>query len=219
MTSHLEQFFYGSPSVHIKVRKKPMKVLALGMGRSGTESLSKALSILGYSRVYHGFDMGKSEPPSWEQWVQLARRKWGRRDNSRGDSGISVLDLDAIIGDCEAVTGSQTAMLARELIKAYPEAKVILNFRESDKWYRSATDTFGVVMSGLKYSVLPYFNAQLYWRKRYYEEMLQTYFHGSLATNGKWVYEEHCAKIRGLVDGDRLLEWQVQDGWDPLCRY
>jgi hypothetical protein len=21
------------------------------------------------------------------------------------------------------------------------------------------------------------------------------------------------------VDGDRLLEWQVQDGWDPLCRY
>lgn len=216
---HLEHWVYGSRPIPAKVREKPMKVLALGMGRSGTESLSKALAILGYYRVYHGFDMGNTKPPSWEAWVKLARRKWGTQGIAGGDTGISVADLDAILGDCEAVTGSQTAMLAQEVIKAYPEAKVILNVRASDKWYQSASSTFGLIMSGYEYFLLPYFHSQLYWRQRYYQEMLQEYFHGSFADNGKWVYEEHCAKIRGLVPCDQLLEWQVEDGWVPLCRY
>jgi hypothetical protein len=25
--------------------------------------------------------------------------------------------------------------------------------------------------------------------------------------------------IRGLVPKDRLLEWYVEDGWDPLCKF
>ncbi|KAE8382390.1 hypothetical protein BDV26DRAFT_288671 [Aspergillus bertholletiae] len=219
MASRLETFLYSTPSGPPRVREKPMKVIALGMGRSGTESLSKALRIIGYNRVYHGFDMGNSNPPTWEQWVKLARRKWGGNGCTGGDTGILGTDLDAIIGDCEAVTGSQIAVLGREFINAYPDAKVILNVRDSDQWHRSACNTFGVLMSGLGYSMLPYFHPQLYWRKRYYEEMIQAYFHGSLADNGKWVYEEHCAKIRGLVHHEQLLEWQVQDGWEPLCRF
>lgn len=25
--------------------------------------------------------------------------------------------------------------------------------------------------------------------------------------------------IRGLVPKDRLLEWSVEDGWEPLCKF
>lgn len=25
--------------------------------------------------------------------------------------------------------------------------------------------------------------------------------------------------IRGLVPPDRLLEWSVEDGWEPLCKF
>lgn len=30
---------------------------------------------------------------------------------------------------------------------------------------------------------------------------------------------EHCNMIRGLVPKERLLEWYVEDGWDPLCKF
>ena len=42
--------------------------------------------------------------------------------------------------------------------------------------------------------------------------------HG-LLKNGKWIYREHCAMVRGLVPADRLLEWSVEDGWEPLCKF
>lgn len=30
---------------------------------------------------------------------------------------------------------------------------------------------------------------------------------------------EHCNMIRGLVPKERLLEWSVEDGWEPLCEF
>jgi hypothetical protein len=215
----LERWLYPVPSPSKRVRQKPMEVLALGMSRSGTESLRQALFILGYDHVYHGFDVPESSPPSWEAWVRLARRKWGGRGTTAGETGITREDLDAIVGHCNAITDQQGAMFALEMAEAYPEAKVILNRRETGPWYRSVVSTFGVTMTGFKYHVLPYFSAQLYWRKRYYEEILEAYFHGSLVKNGSWVYREHCAKIRGLVPPDQFLEWEAKDGWEPLCKY
>lgn len=32
-------------------------------------------------------------------------------------------------------------------------------------------------------------------------------------------HPEHCNMIRGLVPKERLLEWTVQDGWEPLCKF
>ena len=30
---------------------------------------------------------------------------------------------------------------------------------------------------------------------------------------------EHCNMIRGLVPAERLLEWSVEGGWEPLCKF
>jgi hypothetical protein len=35
----------------------------------------------------------------------------------------------------------------------------------------------------------------------------------------KEVYSQHYAQIRKLVPKGRLLEYQVQDGWEPLCKF
>ena len=42
---------------------------------------------------------------------------------------------------------------------------------------------------------------------------------GDFEKNGKRVYREHNDKIRSLVSPDRLLEYQIQDGWKPLCDF
>ena len=36
---------------------------------------------------------------------------------------------------------------------------------------------------------------------------------------GKTVHEQHSALIQQLVPKERLLEWNIEDGWDPLCRF
>lgn len=30
---------------------------------------------------------------------------------------------------------------------------------------------------------------------------------------------EHEAMIKGLVPKERLLEWYIEDGWEPLCKF
>lgn len=38
-------------------------------------------------------------------------------------------------------------------------------------------------------------------------------------TNGKAVYREHYASVRALVPKERLLEYEVKEGWAPLCEF
>lgn len=215
----VERWLYNVPQKPPQTRTKPMKVLALGMSRSGTESLRRALQMLGYDHVYHGFDIFEPGPPTWRDWVMLGRRKYGMHGSAEsGDSGLGRDDFDAILGHSEAVTDQPCTLFAAELIRAYPEALVVLNRRDVDPWYQSACKVFTPLTTGLFYHVFPWFHAGLYWESRYVSDCFQQFFYHSLPRHGKWVYEEHCAKIKGLAPPDRLLEWTVDDGWDPLCK-
>ncbi|KAL2818733.1 hypothetical protein BDW59DRAFT_181869 [Aspergillus cavernicola] len=218
----LEKWLYRSPTPPPRPRTKPMQVLALGMSRSGTESLRRALITLGYDHVYHGFDMSESTPMQWKQWALLGRRKYGLSGTShKGDPGFTRDDFDAIIGHAEAVTDQPCAIFAPELIRLYPEAKVILNYRDVDSWYESITALILPHARGFWYHVLPWFQTDMYWAVQYTVHCFNQYFYGSLERNGKWVYEQHSATIRGMLvdEPERLLVWRVQDGWEPLCEF
>lgn len=39
------------------------------------------------------------------------------------------------------------------------------------------------------------------------------------AANGRRDYERHNARVRALVPAERLLEYHVSDGWEPLCAF
>ncbi|KAL4914310.1 hypothetical protein BDW62DRAFT_145109 [Aspergillus aurantiobrunneus] len=216
----LEKWLYTTTPHLERSRTKPMQVLALGMSRSGTESLRRALVILGYDHVYHGFDMSESTPMQWKQWALLGRRKFGIVGTTpKGDPQISREDFDEIIGHAEAVTDQPCSIFAAELIKAYPEAKVILNHRDLGSWYQSITALILPHTRGFWYHVLPWFQSDMYWAVQYTIHCFNMHFYGSLERNGKWVYEQHLATVKGLVEPDKLLVWKVQDGWEPLCRF
>ncbi|KAL4936043.1 hypothetical protein BDV06DRAFT_205770 [Aspergillus oleicola] len=220
--SLIEEWLYRIPPQPPRPRTKPMQVLALGMSRSGTESLRRALQILGYDHVYHGFDMSESFPMQWKQWALLGRRKFGCVGTShQGDGAISRSDFDEILGHAEAVTDQPCSIFATELIEAYPEAKVILNHRDVDSWYESITALILPHARGFWYHVLPWFQADMYWAVQYTIHCFNMHFYGNLERNGKWVYRQHSATIRGALadEPDRLLVWTVQNGWEPLCKF
>ncbi len=104
---------YDEPNI---VRDRPMQVLALGLSRCGTESLKFALEDLGYKGVYHGFEVKGDQCMVWS-------RLW---DAKTGGSGRKpgVEDFDRLIGNYEAVTDAPCNMFGKEMIEAYPDAKV-----------------------------------------------------------------------------------------------
>lgn len=59
-----------------------------------------------------------------------------------GNTTFTAEDFDPLIGHSVAVTDAAGSVFAAELIGAYPDAKVVLNYRKDlDKWHHSATTT------------------------------------------------------------------------------
>jgi hypothetical protein len=54
---------------------KPMQILALGLPRSGTDSLHSAWLILRYKCVWHGFDLPSTPPDDCAIWVPFLQAK------------------------------------------------------------------------------------------------------------------------------------------------
>ena len=195
-----------------------MRVLALGLSRSGTDSLRQALLQLGYDHTYHGFDAPVT-PGETELWHRLALKKYSAPD---GDADISADDFDQILAHCEAVTDSPAAIFAAELIKAYPDAKVILNTRRDlEKWYESHLTAFGPIHGILAMYVRSWFCAESYWLWKCFEMPFYHFYYDDFKATAKWRYREHVAMTKGIMQGQegRMLEWSVEDGWGPLCDF
>lgn len=70
-------------------------------------------------------------------------------------------------------------------------------------------------------NVSDFSSAELFWTRQFVTRtLLPGFFRGSFASNGVWTYQEHVALVRGLgLPRERLLEWSVRDGWQPLCEF
>ncbi|CEL10079.1 hypothetical protein ASPCAL13206 [Aspergillus calidoustus] len=202
-------------------RTKPMQILAVGISRSGTESLREALHILGFKHTHHGFDT-ILPPYDLEEIYRLLKRKY-----TPGSPNLTAEDFDTFLWDCVGVSDLHAAEFAPELISAYPDAKVILNTRRDlDAWYTSMEATMGYFDANpVDWDwVTSWFCAELFWvRQCMCRTLMPRFFGGSFAENGMDVYKEHVEMVRALMkvrgEQGRLLEWSVEDGWGPLCEF
>ncbi|KAI9040819.1 sulfotransferase family protein [Aspergillus affinis] len=194
-------------------RTVPMKVLALGVGRTGTASLRIALERLGYLKCYHMMSASVENPPDCLMWHDALAAKY----DGVGEFGRK--EWDQLLGECQAVCDWPACAFAKELIEAYPNAKVILTTREVNSWHASVMKTVWWRVSDPEHSFVSNFS----WAAGMYYPMLnkffQTFFRGDFPNKGKQVYEDHVAEIRSMVPPERLLEYQIGDGWGPLCEF
>ncbi|KAL3475531.1 hypothetical protein BJX99DRAFT_157738 [Aspergillus californicus] len=228
LPDNLLHLLYNVPTQPLQ-RKEPMQVLAVGISRSGTESLQQALHTLGYNHTHHGFDT-LLPPYDLQNVYRLLKKKYatpptpGSTPGSTPGPKLTAEDFDTILGNSVGVCDLFAAEFAPELIAAYPDAKIILNTRKDlDAWHKSMQATMGYFDTNPADWdwVKSWFCAELFWvRQAMCRTMMPTFFRGSFASNGKWVYEQHVAMIRGLgIAPERILEWSVEDGWEPLCAF
>ncbi len=198
-----------------RTRTTAMRVLAVGPSRSGTGSLREALLQLGYDYTYHGFDT-VVHPEDDILWNRLRLKR-----EQQGPDSLTAADFDQVIGHCAAITDHAAAAFALDLIAAYPEAKVILNVRKDvDAWHRSVMQTLMPLHRSWKFWVRSWFCSELFWvQESFMRGNWNLFYKGDFEKNSRIVLKEHCNAIRAHVAPDRLLEWEIHDGWESLCQF
>ena len=204
--------------VPCRSRTVPLQVLAVGPSRSGTASLRAALLELGYQHTYHGFDPTLN-PGDDIVWHRLRLKQQASR--RAGQNLVTAADFDKVIGHCAAITDHAAAAFAPELIAAYPEAKVILNVRRDlDAWHDSVMRALVPLQNSWIFWVRSWFCAELFWlQESFFRGNWRGFYRGSFEKNSRRVLEDHCRLVRSLVPPGRLLEWDVGDGWETLCKF
>lgn len=190
-----------------------MKVLALGLGRTGTASLRDALKILGYTDTYHMMSASVENPPDCLCWQDAFAAKY----EGRGTFGRK--QWDALLGHCQAVCDWPAVAFSKELVEAYPEAKVIITTRDVDSWHKSVLKTVNWRANDPELKTLANFD----WSAGLYQPMLANFwkyfFYNDFENRGKERFDDYYNEIRELVPAGELLEYRVSSGWRPLCEY
>jgi hypothetical protein len=180
-----------------------MDVIGVGFGRTGTLSLKVALEQLGFGPCMHMLPL-LDDPERASLFHRAAD----------GD----LASLDKALTDHRSTVDWPGAYFWRELTDRHPDAKVVLTVRDPERWYDSAhrtifqaamhspADADAFAAAGLEMA------RELVWERT---------FGGRFADreHAVRVFTEHNEAVRREVPAERLLEFEVAQGWQPLCDF
>ena len=173
-----------------------------------------AMKQLGYMDTYHMMNCSIENPPDALMWMDALTAKYEGEGKK-----FTREDWDQLLGNAQAVCDWPSIAFAKELIEAYPEAKVVLTNRDVHSWHASTMRTVYWRVTDHELRWLSNFD----WAASMYYPMLKkffdTFFKGDFPNKGKDVFEHHYAEVRSLVPKERLLEYKVSEGWEPLCNF
>jgi hypothetical protein len=122
------------------------------------------------------------------------------------------VDWQGFLGAWAATVDWPGAPLFDKMADAFPDALVLLSFRDAEEWYQSMDSTIFSLM-----------------RKTPTGDPNPT---GKLVASefAKWLtldidnkaeviaaHDRHNERVRSTIPQHRLLEWQPGDGWEPIC--
>jgi hypothetical protein len=183
-----------------------LRVIGAGFGRTGTLSLKVALEELGFTKCYHMTDV-LAHPEHASVWEAAARGE--------------PVDWEMLFQGYQATVDWPGCAFYEEFMRRYPDAKVILTKREPNGWYDSASQTIFWVRNefrGWTRLLMP--------RMRQFRQMLDRViwegtFHGQFPDRqyAIEVFNRHNDQVGNHVPQDRLLVYDVREGWRPLCGF
>ena len=188
-----------------------MKVICAGWGRTGTRSLKYALEYLNGQPSYHmqNILLSKKDAKKWHDSIFLNNHKF---------------DWEEIFNGYGACLDFPSCNYYKELMVAYPDAKVILTIRDSESWIKSWNVLNNKVLKSFTFRFLakiPYTSFKL--QKDIHNKMIlgkDGAFQGAKSDQEKMKkFEEWNQSVIDYVPKERLLVYQVKEGWDPLCKF
>lgn len=183
-----------------------MKVIGAGFGRTGTRSFKRALEDLGLGPTYHMQEVMR-RPSHIQQWRRFAR--------------TAEADWDALFSGFGSGVDYPVSCVWEELASHYPDTKVVLTVRDPEQWWESTASTiyrFRTAFPAWMLRSVP--------TTRHFVEMVDRLVWDGLF-DGRFpdrehaigVFERHIEHVRATCPPDRLLVFDVSEGWDPLCSF
>jgi Sulfotransferase domain len=171
-----------------------LRVVGAGLGRTGTMSLKLALERLLGAPCYHMAELFE-HPEHVPLWHAAARGE--------------AVDWHALFTGYAAAVDWPVGSFWREVSAAFPDALILLSTRSADSWWASASRTIFPVSAKA---------AGTAWHAMWME-LAQRRFTPHLDDRAAAIaaFERHNADVRERAPKRRLLEWSVEDGWQPLC--
>ncbi len=173
-----------------------LNVFGVGFGRTGTEVMKKALEILGHGPCYHMFEV-LPHPERVETWINLVKGQ--------------APDWDSSFNGYNASVDWPGAYFWKEIAKHYSDAKLILSIRDANDWYESMSKT-----------ILPLLKASSSDPNGLANQMfIMRQFEGNIDDREHVIdiYNRHNAEVKAAFGPDRLLVYELGNGWEPLCDF
>lgn len=178
-----------------------MKVIGAGVGRTGTYSLKLAINRLGLGPCHHMEEVLHNRPVQLPLWVAAA-------------SGEP--DWDAIYDGYGSAVDWPTAAFFRELSVAYPQAKFVLTHRSPESWAASFSETIYKLLAGRDQAP----EDMRPWLDMGANVIGRSGFPAGLDVAGLMAgFTAHNEAVQEVIPADRLLVYQVKEGWGPLCDF
>ena len=191
-----------------------LKIIGAGFGRTGTWSTYTALNQLGFP-CYHMAEviMNPNNKTHLDFWRKVANSTPGTQH-----------DWNEVFANYTATVDNPGCCVWRELMVAYPEAKVILTLhpRGAEAWYESTIDTIYFNETMWQFKVLELFTPfgrkfgdmahKLIWGRT-----LKGVMHDKAKAVAR--YDAYIDEVKLAVPKDKLLIFSVDEGWRPLCAF
>lgn len=182
-----------------------MQVSGSEFGRTGTLSLKSALEMLGFKHCYHMMEVMR-HPSHVKVWLAAA-------------DGEPV-DWESLFAGFEAAADFPSSVYYKEMMQAFPEAKVLHSVRDPQRWYESTLETIYQADKLPAWAMrwLPFVGPM---SRMINKAIWDGLFSGKFKERDFAIkfFDEYTQDVIRSVPAERLLIFDVKQGWEPLCEF
>ena len=178
-----------------------LKVIGAGLGRTSTMSLKFALEKLLGGPCYHMVELFEHLEEHLPYWEGAARNE--------------AVEWDKVFDGFITAVDEPVSTRWQSITEYYPDALVILSVRDPDSWWKSANETIFQVKQRPRESMSPARQRWLDMIMTIYDTQYPDGFTDSRAAKASFV--AHNERVRQAIPPERLLIWDVSQGWEPIC--
>ncbi len=175
-----------------------LSVVGAGFGRTGTRSMKAALEQLGVGPCHHMVEVF-SRPWSEPGWAAAVR----------GDD----VELAPLLDGFRSCVDFPSCAVWRRLTDEHPAAKVVLTVRPAERWWASFDATIGPRLGGGTSAREGGDDLMSALRDHVFGGRTDDRLAAIAA------YEAHNADVIATIPEERLLVFDVSEGWAPLCAF
>lgn len=187
-----------------RARDMALGIVGAGFGRTGTRSLQEAIEILGFGPCHHMYKV-RNSARQLALWQAIA------------DGALP--DWDTVFEGFQSQVDWPASAHWKSIAEHFPDAKVILSVRDPEAWYESMLQT--IVPSATIGTEVDPDPAGRAGSEIIRKVVLEQIFQGRIMDRAFALdrFARHREEVVDTIPADRLLTFDVREGWGPLCAF